>query len=170
MSDEQEGWFHQGIGFKLLYFKTAIMPLVPETKMADVSKLISLRNLLARKTTCLVLTTTSVTSILSRVFGAYCMTNIVYKYSHLPTLILFPLWLPERTLSLSPFRLTESTHSSSFLHLTSTSQPPRKCILSATILFLVILFRRDFLQPRTQKVRQTIETNKQPTWKKTRSS
>ena len=89
-----------------------VMPLVPETKMADVGKLISLRNLLARKTTWLVLITTSSTSILSRVFGAYCMTRIVYKYSHLPTLILFhifsyrvnslfPLWLPERTLSLT---------------------------------------------------------------------
>ena len=131
------------------------MPLVPETKITDVSKLISLGNLLARKTTWLVLTTTSATSILSRVFGAYYMTRIVYKYSHLPTLILFqvfinrvntlfPLWLPERTLSLSPFRLTESTHSSSFLHLNSSSQPPRKCILHATILFIVILLSETF--------------------------
>ena len=69
----------------------AVMPLVPETKMADVGKLISLGNLLARKTTWLVITTTSATTILSRVFGAYCMTKIVYKYSHIPTLILFPL-------------------------------------------------------------------------------
>ena len=143
----------------------AVMPLVPKTKMADVSKLICLR-----KTTRLVLTTTSETSILSRVFGAYCMTKIVYKYSHLPTLTLFPLWLPERILSLSPFRLTESTHSSSFLHLTSSSQPPRKCILSATILFHVILFRWDFFQPRIRKFRQTTERNKQPAWEKTRSS
>ena len=35
------------------------MPLVPETKMADVGKLISLGNLLIRKVTWLVLTTTS---------------------------------------------------------------------------------------------------------------
>ena len=128
----------------------AVMLLVPETKMADVGKLIILGNLLARKTAWLVLTTTSTTSILSRVFGAYCMTMIVYKYSHLPTLILFyiftyrvnilcPMRLPARTCSLSQFRLTESTHSSSFLHLISSSQPPRKCILHATILFLVIL-------------------------------
>ena len=106
------------------------MALVPETKMVDIGKLISLGNLLAMKTTWLVLTTTSATSTLSRVFGAYSITRIVYKYTHLPTLILFhiftyrvntlfPLWLPERTFSLSPFRLTESTHSSSFLHLTS---------------------------------------------------
>ena len=101
------------------------MPLVPETKMAGVSILISLGNLLARKTTWLVLTTTSEISIMSHVFGAYCITRIVYKYSRLPTLTLFhiftyrvntlfPGWLPERTLSLSPFRLTESTHSSLF--------------------------------------------------------
>ena len=44
------------------------MPLVPETKMADVGKLISLGNLLARKTMWLVLTTMSATSILSHVF------------------------------------------------------------------------------------------------------
>ena len=69
----------------------AVMPLVPEKKMVDVSKLISLKNLLARKTTWLVHTTMSTTAILSHVFGAYCMTKIVYKYSHLPTLILFPL-------------------------------------------------------------------------------
>ena len=140
----------------------AITPLVPETKMADVGKLISLGNLLAKKTTWLVLTTTSATSILSRVFGAYCMTRIIYKYSHLPTLILFSLWLSDRTLSLTLFQLTELTHSSSILHLTSSSHPPRKCILSAIILFLIILFRWDFFQPWTQKFRQTPkETNNQ---------
>ena len=147
--------------FTLLYFKMAVMPLVPETKMADIGKLISLGNLLARKTMWLVLTTTSATSILSRVFGAYCMTRIVYKYSHLLTLILFhiftytinslfPLCLPERTLS--PFWQTESTYSSSFLHLTSSSQLPRKCILPATILFLVILFWWDFFQPSNTEI------------------
>ena len=66
----------------------AVMPLVPETKMAGVGKLISLGQ---EKNTWLVLTTTSTTSILSRVFVTYCMTRIVNKYSCLPTLILFPL-------------------------------------------------------------------------------
>ena len=80
------------IGFTLLYFEMAVMPLVLETKMADVSKTICLRNLLARKTTWLVLTTTSATSILSRILGAYCMTRIVYKYSNFPTLILFHIF------------------------------------------------------------------------------
>ena len=56
----------------------AVMPLVSETKMADVGKLISLGNLLARKFTWLVLTTTSTTLIWSRTFGADCMTRITY--------------------------------------------------------------------------------------------
>ena len=123
------------IGFTLLYFKMAVMPLFPETKIADVGKLIHFGNLLAWKTTWLVLTTTSATSTLSRIFEAHCTTKIVYKYSRLPTLILFhiftyrvntlfPVSGPERTLSLSQFRLTESTYSSSFLHLTSSSQLP----------------------------------------------
>ena len=158
------------IGFTLLYFKMAVMPLVLEAKMADVGKLISLGNLLAMNTTWLVLTTTPTTSILSRVFGAYCKTKIVYKYSHLPTLTLFPLWLPERTLSLSPFQPRELIYSSSFLHFTSSCQPPRKGILSATIPFFVILFRWDSFQPRKQKFRLTTERNKQSTWEKTRSS
>ena len=83
-----------------------IMPLVSETKMADIGKLISLGNLLARKTTWLVITTTSATSILSRVFGAYCMTKIVYKCSHLPTLILFYIFTyrVNTTLSIMTFR------------------------------------------------------------------
>ena len=66
-----------------------IMPLVLKTKMVDVSTLISLRNLLARRTTWLVLKTTSTTSIFSCVFGAYFMTRIFYKYSNLSTLTLF---------------------------------------------------------------------------------
>ena len=39
------------IGFTLIYFKMDVVPCVPETKMADVSILISLGNLLARRTT-----------------------------------------------------------------------------------------------------------------------
>ena len=85
-------FFLRSIGFTLLYFRMAIMPLVPKTKMAEVGKLISLGNLLSRKTTWLVLATTSTTSILSHVFGAYSMTKIVYKYSRLPTLILFHIF------------------------------------------------------------------------------
>ena len=111
------------IGFTLLYFKMDVMPLVPETKMVNVSILIILGNLLVR-TMWLVLKTTSTTSISSHVFRAYCMTRILYKYAHLRTLslffpislaestplsfhiftyrvnTLFPVWLPERALSL----------------------------------------------------------------------
>ena len=63
----------------------AVMPLVPETKMADVGKLISLRNLMVRKVTSLVLTTTSATLILSRAFGDDCRTRIAYICSRLPS-------------------------------------------------------------------------------------
>ena len=66
-----------------------VMPLVPETKMADVSILISLGNLFARRTTWLVLKSTSATSIFSRAFGAFSKIRIFYKYSNLPTLTLF---------------------------------------------------------------------------------
>ena len=41
--------YHEGIEFTLLYFKMAVIPLIPETKMAEVGKLISLGNLLVRK-------------------------------------------------------------------------------------------------------------------------
>ena len=156
------------------------MPLVPKTKMADISVLISLRNLLARRTTRLMLKTTSTTSIFSRAFGAYSMTRIFNKYSNLPTLILFftislgestqlffSISLGESTQfsftfsltgpthsflcdfqrehPLSQSQLTESTHSSSFY----IWLPTRKYILHATIVFLVILCRWDFFQPRT---------------------
>ena len=77
------------IGSTLIYFKMDVMPLVPETKTSDVSILISLGNLLTRRTTWLMLKTTPATSISSRVFGAYYTTRILYKYAHLPTLTLF---------------------------------------------------------------------------------
>ena len=72
----------------------AVMPLVPETNMADVGKLISFGNLLVRKVTWLVLTTTSVTSILSNDFGADCMTRIA----------LYTLVFQELILSISTHR------------------------------------------------------------------
>ena len=64
----------------------AVIPLFPETKMANVSKLINVGNLLVRKVTWLVLTTTSATLIFFfRVFGADSMTRIVNIYSRLPS-------------------------------------------------------------------------------------
>ena len=122
----------ESIGFTLIYSKMDVMPLVPETKMADVSILISLGKLLARRTTWLMPKTTFTTSISSRVFGAniwqeFSINTLIFQHS--PSFHIFtykantisPVWLPERTLSLSQFQLTESTHSSSFLHLTSTT-------------------------------------------------
>ena len=89
-----------------------IMPLVPETKVADVSILISLGNLMSKRTTWLVLETTSTTSIFSRVFGAYSMTRIFCKYSNIPTLTLFfTISLEESTQLFFTFSLTGSTHS-----------------------------------------------------------
>ena len=85
----------------------AVMPLVPETRMVDISKHIRLGNLLVRKVTWLVLTTTSATLISSRDFEADCVTKIAYIYSRL-----------SRTHSF-PFRLTETTHS---LHFDSQRQ------------------------------------------------
>ena len=125
----------------------AVMPRVPETKMVDVGKLTSLENLLVRKVMWLVLTTMSATLILSRTFGAVCMTRIAYKYSRLP-----------RTHSLH-FDL-QSQHSLSLLHFDFQQSTPRKCIHSATFFFLVLPFQLDFFQP--QKFRQTPkETNNQ---------
>ena len=62
----------------------AVMPLVPETKMADVGKLISLGNLLVKKVTWLVLTTTSVTLIFvpriwSRLHDKDCLYILLFS-------------------------------------------------------------------------------------------
>ena len=144
------------------------MPHVPEIKTADVCILISLRNLLVRRTTWLVPKTTSPTSISSSDFGAYYMTRILYKYVHLPTLTLFSHFHSQGQHTLSSVTSRENTLTLSistnrvntlflFLHLTSDT----KMDTSATILFLVILCRWDFFQPRTQKFRQTAKRNKQ---------
>ena len=111
----------------------AVMPLVPETKMADVS----LGNLSVRKVTWLVLTTTSTTLILSRAFGADCMTRIAYIYSRLP-----------RAHSLH-FDL-HSQHTLSLLHFNFQKSTPQKCIHSATFFFPLLPFQLDFFQSRTQ--------------------
>ena len=179
------------IGFTLLYFKMAVIPLVSETKMADVGKLISLGNLLVRKVMWLMLTTTSATLILSRDFGADCMTRIAYIHSRLSRTHSFPFRFTDITHSLTlrltetthsfPFRLTETTRSltlrlteithslhfdfqSNTLSLSYIWLPkvnPTKCILSATIFFLVLPLRLDLFQLRKQlqKFRQITEMN-----------
>ena len=165
----------------------AVIPLVPETKMADVGKLISLGNLLDRKTTWFVLTTTSATLILSRDFGADCMTSIAYIYSRLSRTHSFHFNSQrkhallhcdlQRQLILSILTHRDNTHTHTHTHTLSITfdfqqSTPRKCILSATIFFLVLHLLLELLQPRKQpqKFRQTTERNKQPAWEKTRSS
>ena len=129
-----------------------VIPLVPETKMANVSKLISLGNLLVRKVTWFVLTTTSPSLILSRAFGPDRMTRIAYIYSRLP-----------RTHSFT-FSLAETAHSLSLLHFDFQKSTPRKCIHSATFFIPVLPFWLDFFQPRTQsqKFRQTPKETNNP--------
>ena len=156
------------------------MPLVPETKMADEGKLISLGDVLARKVTWFVLTTTSPTSILSRDFGAVCMTKIAYIYSRLSRTHTFPFHFDsqgqpgllycdlQRQLILSILTQRDNILSLSYI-LTSSSEPHE---MSATIFFLVLPLRLDLLQPRKQTLKtcQTTERNKHPIWEKTHSS
>ena len=138
-------WLHS-------YFKRDVMPLVPETKIADVSIVISLGNLLTRRITWLLPKTTPSNSILSRVFGANNMTRILYKYANLPTFTLFLHFhlQSQHTLSSVTSReniltLSISTNRVNTLFLLFTfdfnNQPPWKCILDTSILFLVILCR-----------------------------
>ena len=105
----------------------AVMPLVPETNMADIGKQISLGNLLVRKVTWLVLTTTSTVLILSRAFEAHCMTRVVYIYSRLPS-----------NHSLTQ-QLTETTPSLSYI-LTSSCQPYENVYILQPFSFLFCLF------------------------------
>ena len=110
--DPSKLWLKSSIFFTLLYSKMDVLPLVLETMTVDVSILISVANLLTKRTTWLVLKTTSATSIFSRVFGAYSMIRIFYKYSNLPTLTLFfTISLGESTQLSFTFPLTGPTHS-----------------------------------------------------------
>ena len=67
----------------------AVMPLVPETKMADFGKLISLGNLLVRKVTKFVLKTKSATLIFFPRFWSRLMTRIAYICSRLSRTLSF---------------------------------------------------------------------------------
>ena len=129
----------------------AMLPLVPETKMVDGSKLISLENSLVRKVTWFVLTTTSAPLILSRAFGADHMTRIVYIYSRLPETAL--------SLSLSLFRLPETTWPCHLVRYNSIRGTWVRTH-SVVFFFLVLPFWLDLFQPQT--FRQTPkETNNQ---------
>ena len=97
------------IRFTLLYFKMAVIPIVPDTKIVDVGKLISLENLLVRKVTRFVLTTTSASLILSRAFGADLMTRIAHIYSRLPSTFSLSHILTYRDSTLSSFSTSRNS-------------------------------------------------------------
>ena len=138
------------------------MPLVPETKMADIGKLISLGNLLVRKVTWLEFTTTSTALILFCAFGADRMTRIAYIYSHLPRT--HSLHFDSQRQHTLFHILNYRVNALSLLHFYFQLSTLWKCIHSATFFFLVLPFQLDFFQPRTQpqKFHQTPkETNNQ---------
>ena len=93
-----------------------MMSLVPETKMVDVSKLISLRNLLVRKVIWSVLTTTSATLILYCDLPIYTLVfqQLILSIStHSDNTLSYPATYRDN--SLFPFRLAETTHSLSYI-------------------------------------------------------
>ena len=137
------------IGFTLLNFKMAVIPLVPETKMVDVGKLTSLGNLLVRKVTWFVPTTTSAPLILSRAFGADHMTRITYIYSRLQRIHSLPFSFPETAVSFSSIWLQETARHCQLVWHNSIRVTWVR-IHSATFFFLFLLFRLDLFQPRTQ--------------------
>ena len=157
----------------------AVIPLVPET---NVGKLISLGNLLVRKVMWLMLTTRSANLILSRVFGADCTTRIAYIYLRLTethslshfhlqrqhTLTLFHDDLQRQlaqTLSLLHFdfqrQLSLSLSLSLYIYLVTQLNTRNMGAYTFCNLFLSLLFRLDFFQPRTlsQKFCQTLKEN-----------
>ena len=156
----------------------AVMPLVPETKMADVGKLISLGNLLVwkvremsvkkisiipfntflvyKRKTC----TQSIFSVCLSVFQIFLFLvsahNYVRNFDFVPH-----IWnrLHDKDCL---YIFSSSKHSFSYI-LTSSSQPHEN-VYSATFFFLVRPFQLDLRLPRTQpqKFRQTPkETNNQ---------
>ena len=158
------------IRFTLRYFKMTVMPLVTETKMADVGKLICFGNLLVRKVTWFVLTTTSATMILSRAFGADCMTRITYIYSPLPRARFFFILISrDNTLSLSPLQLTETTHFLSLSNiLTSSCQPHENVYILQPFSFLFCFSVRLVQASNTiTEILSNPERDKRPSWEKT---
>ena len=147
----------------------AVMPLVPETKMADVGKLISLGKLLVRKVTWLVLTTTSATLI--------CPAHLeptVWQGLPVYTLVFQALTLLHCDLQGQHTHTHTHTHtythtlSLSLLHFDFQHSTPRKCIHSGTFFFLVLPFR--LASNTTTEISSNPERDKQPKWEETRSS
>ena len=140
----------------------AVIPLVPETKMVDVGKLISLGKLLVRKVLWFVFTTTSATLVLSHVFGVDCMTRIAYILSS-----------SKNSFSFRFFTYRDSLHPLlSLSHiLTSSSQPHENVYICNLFLSYSALSVRLLSASNTaSEILSNPERDKQPTWEKTRSS
>ena len=94
------------IGFTLLYFKMAVIPLVPETNMADVGKLINLGDLFGQESHVMCAHNyVCIFDFVPRIWSRPHDKDCLYIFSS------FTFSLTDSTLSLSPFRLTETAHS-----------------------------------------------------------
>ena len=159
------------IGFTLLYFKMAMMPFVPETKMADIGKLISLGNLLVRKVTWLVLTTTSATLILSRVFGADCMTRIFNYILTSSKNSFFSISTHRNNILSYTVTYRDNTHSLSLTFWFPAVNPTKMYMFCN--LFLSSFAFSGRLAPAsntTAEISSNPKRDKQPTWEKTHST
>ena len=149
----------------------AVMPLVPETKMADSRKQSISRTHWPREPRgqCtnlrppLQFHSAFLEPTLWREFS---INTLIFQHTHTLSLFTFPLTGPTHSLQCD----FQREHYQSLI-LTSSSIAPQKFICHATILLLVTPFRWDFFQSQKQdKFRQTTERNKQTTWAETRSS
>ena len=144
-----------------------VIPLVPETKLVDGGKLISLENLLVRRIMLFVLTTMCAPLILSRAFGADHMKRIAYIYSRLPRILSLSL-----SLSLSLFIST--SRKSLTLPVSKTQLNTRNMgVYTFCDLFLTCSAFSVRLVPASNtasEISSNRERDKQPTWEKTRSS
>ena len=146
------------LGYTHLYFKMAMIPLVPETKMVDIGKLISLRNLLVRKVTWFVHTTMSPPLILSHTFRADHMTRIAYLYSHFPRIHSLTFWLSEKAWPCHFVRQlnTHNMNAYTFCNLFLSSSTFSVRLVPALNI--------------ASEISSNPKRDKQPTWEKTHSS
>ena len=117
-----------------------VMPLVQETKMADVGKLTSLGNLVVRKITWFVLTSTSATLIWPSAFGdelhdKYCL----YILSSSENSLSYTVTYRDSSLSLSLSLSLSRSLSHSYI-LTSSSQPHENVYILQPFSLLFCLF------------------------------
>ena len=140
-----------------------VMPLIPETKMADARKQsVSGTHWPGEPKT------TSALQFRPAFLQSTPWQEFSINTSSSNTLSLFTFSLTEPIHSLQCDFQREHYHS---LISTNSSQPPQKYICHATILLLVTSFRWDFFQLlKQQKFRQITERQKQTGWEKTRSS